>query len=308
MSKEVSQDSLFDIEPVERVQAEPVQSMESLVEEVRRQRHDAIVARQNPQLTLEDEVSVSVPMQEEASQEETGRKTRKGGAFGGALRRRLDQAEETEEITFDARDLEALAPTVLQRELFSNEGDQSYQGVIFGPEEFKAITFAPNTLAKRIGNQALAGTIGREPSDRLVRKDEIVKAGLERQLAKAEACLADLAVDEDVFQTLAKEMKSPGYAHMGQEDMDALMAHSEGVYVSMFEAILTNRGVGTERVRSLTAAMYYLLENPDYQKAFRYRKHLTNIGLDWTRNKINRLTEVRSSVQNELDERFGQLA
>ncbi|HSX37014.1 MAG TPA: hypothetical protein VLG13_02770 [Patescibacteria group bacterium] len=276
----------------------PVQpSLEELAVEIAAQRVQAIAAKsQTP-----------IP-QKESGPTLAKEHPRKGGAFGGALRRRLDTSTTSESADFTEEDLLEVTPIKLGHSLFTREGDQSFRSVVFTPEEFGVITFSAQTLAKRIGTRVLTGTVGREPSERNARKAQVIRERLETQLQRVEACLTNLGVDLDVLLTLGNEMKHPGYAHLQGDEMDAVVAHSEGVYVSMFEAILTNRGLGTNRVRALTLAMYSKMEGPKYKESFSYRHHLNNLGIDWTRAKTRHLTEVHTNVQNELNERFGQPA
>lgn len=296
-----------------REEIAPDLSTEEFAEKIAAER--AVTLAMKNEVNAPSEVPVTsgaakAPKTEDTPAPQPSPRSRRGGAFGGALKRRLEQKSATsaEKNSYTSADILALSPIKLGRQLFGHEGDQAYRGVVFTSKEFGAITFAPQTLAKRVGNRVLEGTVDRSPTERLARRDEVVYETLDRQQERVSNCLAELEIDRDVFETLLKEMRSPGYAHMSQDDIDALVAHSEGVYVSMFEAILTNRGMGSERVTSLTAAMYHLLEDVPYKQAFGYRRHLTTLGLDWTRAKIKHLQEVQTSVQNEINERFGRPA
>lgn len=258
--------------------------------------HVAVERNQHVPLSTNPEQVAS----EDISRTES-RSPRKQGAFGGAIKRRIEQTNSAEKYAATNEvDIKLLTPLSIQRELFTGWGDQSFRGVVLTPKELKAVTFSPETLSKRIGSQVLAGTVGRPATNRHARKAEVVMEGLQSRGAKADEVLATLKTDEQVFQTLAKEMKSPGYAHMSGEHMDSLMAHAEKVFISMFEAITTNHGAGTERVESLTAALNYLLSGDDYRKTFSYWRHMVNTGTDWTRAKYARFEVIRAEIDKEI--------
>ncbi|HET7320283.1 MAG TPA: hypothetical protein VFI84_01705 [Candidatus Saccharimonadales bacterium] len=299
-----NQKALFDMQ-AELPPAEPEQSIEEFVEDVRIRRAEAITALQNPQLSLDDVSNMpDIPKQTVAVGEER-RGRNKGGAFGGALKRHIEQTDQAAKLAAtNEQDIQLLAPTSINRELFHQFGDQAYKGVVFTPEEFKAITFSPEALAQRIGANVLSGTTNRPATVRHERKSEVLYTQLAKRQEIVQKTLDNLEVDEWVFATLLHEMRSPGYAHMDQDWIDALMAHAEWRFVSMFEAITTNHGAGTERVESLKSALDYLLNN-DYKKAFNYWRHMSNLGQAWTRAKIERFRSIESDIQEELVKRFG---
>jgi hypothetical protein len=98
-------------------------------------------------------------------------------------------------------------------------------------------------------------------------------------------------------------MDSPGYAHMSQTEIDQLVEHAESVFRSMFEAITTNHGLGTERVDSLLTALDYVLSKETYRQSFRTWRSLSEVGLQWTQAKILPLLEVRDNLEAEKAKR-----
>jgi phospholipid N-methyltransferase len=225
---------------------------------------------------------------------------RTGGAFGGALKRRIGETDTpTRLAATNQNDIYLLRPTNINRELFNTSGDQVYHQVLLTPSEMGSVTFSAQALTRRIGSKVLAHTIERPASDRHARKQEVITEALQSRAAAAENTLAELAIDGDVFSTLRDKMKSPGYAHMKGDEMDALMAHAEGRFVGMIEAILLNHKLPTERVKSLTSALDYLLGSDQYKKTFKYWEHMSTIGMNWTNKKIELFEKVYSDVSEE---------
>jgi hypothetical protein len=241
---------------------------------------------------------------ETASDAEHKTRSRQGGAFGGALKRRIEETDSTEKLAAtNERDIAAVDPKIMKRELFQIAGDQRFRGVILPPNEFGAVTFSASTLAKRLGNRVLNATTDRSPDARNARKAEVIKGSLQAQAAKVDTTLEELQADLHVTQALRKEMRSPGYAHYTGEQMDAMMKQVEGIIVKMFQAITMNREANTDRVESLRAALDYRLSGNDYKRTFMYWRQMTDLGTDWTKNKIDRLETVRTEVLQELADR-----
>lgn len=230
--------------------------------------------------------------------------TRLHGAFGGAIKRRIELTDSSEKYAAtNDFDIELLTPLSIQKQLFTYRGDQSFRGVVLTPQELGAVTFSPRTLVARVGANVLANTVERPASERHARKSEVVRSTLESGKAKVEATLSSLHTDDKALRRLAREMKSPGYAHMTGEEMDSLMRHAETVFVSMFEAITTNHGAGTHRVESLTAALEYLLSRDNYRQTFEYWLKMVTVGIEWTHAKTVRFVEVQEKLQQEMSER-----
>lgn len=281
------QDALFDLE--QQPPAVPFEGL-SLDEAV------AYVAEQRRQNLKQD-----APVESSAAEQKT---RRQGGAFGGALKRRIEQTDSNEKLAAtNERDIRAVDPQVMKRELFMVSGDQQFRGVILPPKEFSAVTFSAPTLAKRLGNQVLSATKYRDPDARNARKAEVIRIGLESQISKVSTVLSELYGDRQVTRALRKEMRSPGYAHYTGEQMDAMMKRVESIIVKMFEAITMNREANTNRVESLTAALDFRLSGDDYKQTFTYWQQMTDLSTDWTANKINRLELVKAEVLEELSKR-----
>ena len=267
--------------------------MEELVAQVKLARDQALAGR----------LAVTA-VQQPLEVEETTRLTRTGGAFGGALKRRIAETDTaTRYAHTNEADIYFLRPTNVNYQLFSVMGDQVYRGILLTPSEMGAVTFSANALSRRLSANVLDNTTERPASVRHARVREVLLKGLTQRAAAAAAMAANLAVDKDVFSTLQAKQKAPGYAHMRGYEMDALMAHAEGRFVDLIAAILDNHKLGTERVQSLTSALDYLLGNDGYQRTFKYWEHMTAISLHWTNRKIELVTAVQSEIDTELQGR-----
>ncbi|HET8709219.1 MAG TPA: hypothetical protein VFL85_02965 [Candidatus Saccharimonadales bacterium] len=259
---------------------------------------------QQPFDELNDEVvAVLAPARAKILQAEADKVpyTRIHGAFGGAVKRRIELTNSAEKYaaTNDA-DIALLTPNTIRQELFRRGGDQSYGGVLLTPAEFSALTFSPRTLARRVGSQVLAGTFDRPASERQARRKEVVLQSLETNKAKASGVLVTLRDDAQALSRLAAEARAPGYAHMRGEEMDGLMQHAETVFVSMFEAITTNHGAGTDRVESLKAALDYRLSADSYKETFGFWRDMITLGVEWTRAKGSRFAHVCNALDEEI--------
>ena len=270
--------------------------LEELVEIVRKQREDLGLM---PPASDSDSVD-----------EHTEKRSLKGGAFGGALKRRIAQTDSAEKrAATNENDIKLLGSSIIAHELFGAQGDQAYGGILFTPGEFKHITFSPKRAAQTIGATVLEGTAGRSPDDRFSRKQEVLEGDLVRRSERAQGQLTKLHQERDLLTILSKEMRSPGYAHMTMDEMDGLMKGVEGIFVSMLDAIVTNhlesitkqdQDAAAARVDSLANALDYLLSTDDYKPAFTYWKQMTVVATNWTHAKINRFEEVQYKIQEEI--------
>lgn len=230
--------------------------------------------------------------------------SRVGGAFGGALKRRIAETDTaTRYANTNDHDVSLLSPISINRELFSIPGDLTYRGILLTAQEMGAVTFSPAALTRRVGAKVLQHTVGRPATDRHDRTHEVLQETLASRAAAAANVQSSLGVDQDVFAKLIAKMKSPGYAHMKGYEMDSLMAHAEGVFVDMIAAVLENHKLTTERVNSLTAGLDYLLGNDDYKKTFKYWNHMTTIGLNWNNRKIDLFNDVQVAILEEQQAR-----
>lgn len=229
-----------------------------------------------------------------------GRRT--GGAFGGALKRRIERTDSTEKwAATNENDVTLLTPANINRELFPHtRGILVYENVLFTPEEYGAITISPAEVSRRIGANVLRHTVDRPPTERQARRQEVIIDDLRKREQKVSDIIGGLHADSDALQKLRREMQSPGYAHMTMDDIDTLMARSEEIYVKMFEAIVANRQLDTERTTSLTAAMEYLVTADDYKKTFKYWKEMSSLAFSWTEAKISRFTIINERISQEL--------
>jgi hypothetical protein len=228
---------------------------------------------------------------------------RRGGAFGGALKRRIlaTDSEETRART-NEHDIALIAPTNLRPELFPlQRGNLSRDGVLFTPEEYGAITVSPAEFSNRVGAHVLKHTTERAPTERHARRDEVVKQQLQKRYEAARDTLQELQSESEQIERLRKEMRSPGYAHMTLDDMDGLMKTTEGVMNKMFRAIIENRGLNTERTDSLTAAMEYLVTADDYRQTFTFWQQMSSLAKGWTDAKIKRFTTIEMNLIQELE-------
>ena len=303
---------------------EPDLSINQLADKVARERAEALAAKLTAAETtggiaVEAVTSVEAPAPEAEVTEAKNRKSRKGGAFGGALKRRIEATDSAaKRAATNEHDIYLLEPASLRHELMGvRSGDQVYvlrygrkdsRAVTLTPSEHGDLTFSPRIHAQRLGGRVLAATEDRPATDRHARKTEVTEQGLRKQHEKAVARLEVLTTDETVFSNLLKYMASPGYAHVDQEAIDGLMAHAEGVFVQMFEAITTNHKAGTERVESLKAALDYLLtasdEKGDYKRTFGYWRAMCLLGKHWTRLKQRAFRNVKASIAEEYKTRF----
>ena len=264
-------------------------SIEELVEQVAIARRQALAARAN---VLPQNAGT------------TPERSRLGGAFGGALSRRIEETDTAVRYaSTNDHDILLLTPTNLNRELFFASGGLVYRGVLLTANEMGAVTFSPVALTQRVGANVLKHTTQRPATTRHQRSQEVITKALADRATAAAQVQTELAVDSDVFRTLLMKMKSPGYAHMKGYEMDALMAHAEGNFVDMIAAILDNHKLSTERVSSMTAALDYLLGNDDYRKTFSYWRHMSQIGLNWTNAKVDIFTNIQQLIVDEQQAR-----
>lgn len=226
----------------------------------------------------------------------------KGGAFGGALKRRIELSDSKALYgATNEHDIALLKPTTLRAELFpATRGDLVYDGVLFAPDEYVDITVSAAEVARRVGANVMANTTERPPTERLERRAEVVSEALQRRLLKAELLIGNLESERMSIARLRKEMRSPGYSHMSQEDADRLMTITESVMAKMFDAIIVNHRLPTKRTQELTNAMHYLISSDDYKATFSYWKQVSSLAEIWTINKNNRLTKVHASIGDEL--------
>lgn len=236
------------------------------------------------------------------------RRTREGfkdGAFGGALRRRIDVGNitETDRATISNTSFDAVSTMTLRRELSSNIGDQTHRHVLFSPDEFSSLTFAADKLAQRTGSQVLKGTVGRHQDSRTQRRDEVVSSTLQDRLEKIENLIASLNTDKEMASRLLHEMKTPGYAHMDGAAMDQHMAHVEGMVKHLVEAVASNRSASKEQLQNIKAALDYKLGDPSYRDAFENWESLSRLVLEWTNRKLKIVTYMRTDLVAEIEKR-----
>lgn len=293
---------------------EPDMSLQDLAQHVAAQRAAALVTK----TVTEAPEAPTVPEQLQAPESS---RSRKGGAFGGALKRRIEATDSVaKKAATNEHDINLLEPANLRHELMGGHiGDQVYtlhygrkdaRSVVMTPSEYGDVTFSPRIHARRVGNRVLDNTVERTPSERQARKTEVTEEGLRRQYTKAVERLAILEADETVFTQLLRYMSTPGYARTDQATIDGLMAHAEGVFVQMFEAITANHGLGTERVESLKAALDYRLtasdEKGDYKKSFTNWHDMSLLGQHWTKLKQRAFRNVKSNIATEYKTRFNR--
>ncbi|CAN5419481.1 hypothetical protein BH09PAT4_BH09PAT4_02570 [soil metagenome] len=229
--------------------------------------------------------------------------SKRGGAFGGALKRRIikTDSDEMRARTIE-HDINLITAPSLRAELFPKvRGDLVYAGVLFTPTEYGAITISPEEVGRRVGANVLKHTADRPATERHARRDEVVGNDLQKRTAVAQETLVSLNDETDQIQRLRKEMKSPGYAHMTLDEMDGLMRTTEEVFIKMFQAIVENRGLGTERTESLTAAMQYLVAKDDYKATFKFWQEMSSLAQAWTDAKIQRFIPITERLNKELE-------
>ncbi|MGH7241578.1 MAG: hypothetical protein ACREGB_04745, partial [Candidatus Saccharimonadales bacterium] len=196
-----------------RKDSEPVPISE-VIAEVAEQRKQAIAARQQRKGVAHAKLEA-----------ELDKAPRRGGAFGGALKRRILITDSEDKLArTNAHDIALIAPTKLRPELFPTErGNLVYAGVLFTAEEYGAITISPAEIGRRIGAKVLRHTTDRAPTERHARREEVVGQNLQRRSELAQSTLAELTAESEQIGRLRKEMQSPGYAHMSLDEMDGLM-------------------------------------------------------------------------------------
>ena len=277
--------------PVERMSAadEP-KPLDEVIAEVAFSRQQSIAAREERRAIANARVT-----------DQFEKSKRKGGAFGGALKRRI-LATDSEQLSAmtNQHDIDLVTPHNLRVELFSTERrNLGYAGVLFTPEEYGAITISPEEVGRRLGANVLRHTKDRSATERHARRQEVVENDLHRRTQLAETTLTELNQELDQVERLRKEMRSPGYAHMSLDEMDGLMKTTETVFIKMFSAIVENRELGTERTESLTAAMNFLVAADDYPSTFKFWQQMSALASAWTKAKIQRFEPIKSRLDAE---------
>jgi hypothetical protein len=235
---------------------------------------------------------------------ETSSPSRAGGAFGGALKRRIlltDSAELSGQVS--KRDRQLLEPNNILRELLSPSGDLAFRGVVFSPKEFKSITFSAETLSQRVGAQVLDNTTERPPTERHERKIEVIAESLMRRNQLVEQALIKLDIDQENFTSLQRAMAQPGRMLMTAKDIDTRMAYAEDVFKLMVGTVAANHSSDTERVTALMKTLESRLGDDNYRDTFTYTRGITNTGYLWTREKSKIFKRVQRQIQSELDRR-----
>lgn len=225
-----------------------------------------------------------------------------GGAFGGALKRRIEAADiaGTDRGDIAQADFDAVSYESLRHELLVSNSEQARAGVLFTSDEFGSLTFSPRTLASRVAGHVIVGTQGRNQDSRVDRVNEVVSDALQGQLQKIDDLITSLSTDRDVAKTLEDEMKSPGYAHMTVAEMGGLMSHVEGKVRAMVDAVAMDRSVGADRLKGINAAIDYRLGDPSYRTAFEYWQDMTNLSGQWARRKLKVAEKMKKNLEAEI--------
>lgn len=276
------------------------ETLEELAERTASMRQAALAAKALE--NVEETGMLDFDMPEQPSVEPRKWEGRQGGAFGGALSRRIRSANiaDTDKATIDQTDFDAVSYETLRHKLVVAKGDQAYSGVLFTSHEFGSLTFSPRMLASRIGSQAVVGTQGRHQDSRVSRINEVVNESLQQRLKKVSDLITSLEADRNAAKLLEDEMKSPGFAHMNVAEMSGLMSHIEGIIHTMVDAIASNQSVDADRLEGVNAALDYRLGDPDYRGAFGYWQEMTNLSGQWTRRKIKIAEKMKKNLEAEI--------
>lgn len=276
------------------------ETLEELAERTASMRHAALAAK-----AVENSAETGMldfEMPELPSSQPRKWEGRQGGAFGGALGRRIDSMNiaDTNKGTIDQADFDAVSYETLRHKLVVAKGDQAHMGVLFTPTEFGSLTFSPQMVARRIGSQVLSGTQGRNQDSRISRTNEVVNGSLQERLKKITDLITSLDIDKDAAKRLEDEMGNPGFAHMNVAEMSGLMSHIEGIIRTMVEAIASKHSIDADRLEGVNAALNYRLGDPNYRDAFGYWKDMTNLSGQWTRRKLKIAEKMKTSLEAEL--------
>lgn len=227
---------------------------------------------------------------------------RRGGAFGGALKRRIELTDSVEKFAAtNVNDVQLLTPDSLYDALHpTGEVELAYAGILFPPEEYAALTIYPEALAKRVGARVLSGTHDRPADARQSRKTEAVQGALQARIEHARDVLERYDQNKTDLEALLHESQSPGYAHMTQKQMDGLMRRCEDIFITMFDAIVSSKGLGTKRTESLTAALEYILSADDYKRTFNAWVGMSELALSWTKAKARRFQYIEHATGQSL--------
>jgi hypothetical protein len=242
----------------------------------------------------------------EIATEEQKTHSKRGGAFGGALKRRIVLSDSERLKTFtNESDIALVQPENIRIRLFPyNRVEQSYGGVLFTADEYTAITVSAPEQARRLGAHVMANTKDRAPSARHSRRKEVVTDSLDRRHEVALAEIERLAGVSVKLRTLQQEIQTPGYSHMSLNDMNGLMTNAEKVFLSMFEAIVeSDDELDDDRVYSLSGALLYNLTNDDYKTTFGYWKNMTTLGVKWTDEKLKQMQRVRKDIEKRAGDK-----
>ena len=281
----------------------PEESIEDLAERTAVQRREALAAKAVEATVLPDMLDIEIPAQP-ALPPRTWEKNQ-GGAFGGALKRRIETSHiaPSDREGISPADFDAVSYSAIRHELLVARGDRAHSGVLFSAQEFGSLTFSPRLLASRIGGNVIAGTEGRNQDSRIARANQVVSGSLQDRLSKLDDLVATLDTDSAAFKRLGEEMLTPGYAHMKVGDMSSLLSRTEGTIRSMVDAIAMERAVDADRLKGIHAALEYRLGNPDYRQAFDYWKEMTDLSGLWTRRKLRIAKNMRTKVAAEIENR-----
>lgn len=281
------------------------ETLEELVERTATERQTALAAKAVSDTVESGMLDFEIEVPEQPAAQPRTWERNQGGAFGGALKRRIETANiaGTDRGEINQDDFNAVSYESLRRELLVSKSDQAHSGVLFTSGEFGSLTFSPRMLASRVGGHAIVGTQGRNQDNRISRVNEVVGDTLQGQLQKIDDLITSLSVDKDIAKTLEDEMNTPGYAHMTVAEMGGLMSHVEGKVRAMVDAIALDRSVNADRLKGINAALDYRLGDPNYRTAFGYWRDMTNLSGQWARRKLKVAEKMKKNLVAEIENR-----
>jgi hypothetical protein len=233
---------------------------------------------------------------------------KKGGAVGGAVKRRCIQSssEAVRHIT-TADDISLWTPAFVNTEIFpesKEEGELVHNGILWTAAEYGELTISPNRLAKRIKSAADKGTVGRHQDSIRQRVPEVVYDGMLRRKVILDARIGMLALQGGDLIRFNNEAKAPGRSHMSRIAMDYLMLNAEITFATMQEAIMTRHEAQPDRVASHKAALTFLLTNDSgkgaYNQTVGYWQGMAQVATNWTKAKTLSLNRMSERLDTEV--------
>lgn len=209
------------------------------------------------------EVEGSTPAQE--------RNLNQRRAFGRVVNPEFWNIDTTELAEVNEEDLARVEPNYLRGQIFTRRGPLvvGNTGVAFNPAEYSAIVRSPKAFEKAVSAKTQAA---RETESSTNRRDAAaersVKHAMENKLGRLTKLEKGLENELSWLKALAKEAKSPGFAHRSEKQLLALAGGAHYLsFANILNVVRIQEGWDEATFIKADAAMAHrLLSGPQRQK------------------------------------------